>query len=145
MTVFEHGRDEWVRGLAPATRMPKTQDRLLKQPGEIARRSESGKITAIVRGKHPVREVGATYSIQSRRGQPGSGRYRVLEIREGDIRNLTWVDTRAEGYASRIQFMEDWCAVHDPEAVPICRYIDQLKQRPAAPYACWIIVIQAET
>lgn len=63
-----------------------------------------------------VHVVGETYAVQPGRGKPAVARIRVLAIKRYDVREISAEDVLAEGFQSRLGFLETWTAIHDRAA-----------------------------
>jgi len=97
-------------------------------------------------------EVGKTYAVQPARGQPAIGRIRITGIREQDVREISDADVRAEGFASKANFLETWTQMHDRLAhVRLLEYQrlglphvweNYLQNRPAERYQAWVLEFQ---
>lgn len=62
-------------------------------------------------------QVGKTYAVQPGRRKAGVARIRLLAIKRYDVRQISAEDVLAEGFQSRLEFLETWTAMHDHAAM----------------------------
>lgn len=69
----------------------------------------------------------------------------ITDIRREDVRDISWVDTEAEGFVNRSDFWEAWCGFYDKPGLAVIEahrphdVIVQagLKERPDDRYQAW--------
>ena len=107
--------------------------------------------------------VGQIVPVMPSRGVKGIRKVadiRITAIDRQDCRNIRTSDARREGYASDLEFLATWCAIHDPLGFEyICEFgkqpeskvgfvraleqqpnlIEFLGGRPKRLYDCWVI------
>ena len=88
-------------------------------------------------------KVGSTYAVQPGRGQKQVARFRLLKIREEDVRGISNEDAFAEGFpvcAARYWFLKTWCGFHDKPGLK-CLHVDDdwLEERPVNRYRAWAL------
>jgi hypothetical protein len=71
-------------------------------------------------------------------------RYTITDIRNVDVRNISWHDSIAEGFENPIGFWKTWCKFYDPTAHEWSQFIGSnntvatcLKSRPDNLYQAW--------
>lgn len=83
--------------------------------------------------------VGKTYAIQPGRGMKAVGRIQIIGIRCQDVRKISLVDVRAEGFEARYQFLDVWAAMHDPYMLTKRAWFDEWSDRPSDLYRAWVL------
>jgi hypothetical protein len=66
----------------------------------------------IIRSERPPCKVGATVAVQPGRGKKSVGRIMVTALSRELLGSITEADARAEGFASRAEFIETWRRMH---------------------------------
>lgn len=76
-------------------------------------------IYRVVNGKRTVYQVDKTYAVQPARGKPAIARIHITDIRREDVRDISYGDSRAEGFLDRWEFMMTWVRMHDKTIWPV--------------------------
>lgn len=87
-------------------------------------------------------------------------RIRITGIRREDVRHISEVDVKAEGFEFRLQFLQTWTQMHDKPAYQVCMnddlsdgdesgsvshwsaWVSWLHSRPAERYAAWVLTFE---
>jgi hypothetical protein len=119
VTVFQHTWEKVLSG-------EKTQTRRLWKQYEILLRdywTVEGGQDRVIQASDPnistrtIWQVGKDYAIQPGRGKKSVGRFVVTALRDHeDVRNISDIDVRAEGFDSKWAFLQTWTAMRDPSA-----------------------------
>lgn len=113
--IFQHTHDLVVKET-------KTQTRRLYKEGDygwMCGQDDNGKFfysqVSNQQGDKIVNRwtVGKTYAVQPGRGQKSIARIHILSIQRQDVRQISFEDSRAEGFIDRSHFMLTWCNMHD--------------------------------
>jgi hypothetical protein len=101
-------------------------------------------ISSVYNGKRKVYEVGKTYAVQMGRGKPGSSkRIEITSIRQEDIRNISDEDVMAEGFESKLDFLDTWVRMHDSPMAPLYdTTLRQIPNRPPERYLSWALTFK---
>lgn len=153
----------------------KTQTRRPVQPGQHAVYSlYPGDVDRIVminqerRGK--VYGIFQEYAICPGRGKRHVARFKLLSIREEDVRCISDDDVKAEGFAHRWEFFKVWCGFYDRKALKmhteisgetvfdiasrfppdaeaqyLCDWSNALMKRDEKPYIAWALTFELVT
>lgn len=74
--------------------------------------------TAVYRNGRKHWAVGQRYAIQPGRGVKGVGFIEVTKLRyDGDVRDISAEDAKAEGFESRLDFVAFWCSLYDEKVI----------------------------
>lgn len=65
---------------------------------------------------YPVWQVGRDYAVCPGRGKAQVARIEITQIREEDVRNVSWQDACAEGFSGAFEFLRVWTMMHDKTA-----------------------------
>jgi hypothetical protein len=110
-------------------------------------------IRRVYRGRRLLWEIGRTYAICPGRGKPQVARFRLLDIRREDVRDISEADVIREGFAHKYEFLWVWCDFYDPsmvERILNCEYVPELvdhcpvflRQRPDELYDAWALTFE---
>jgi hypothetical protein len=140
--IFQHTISKVLSG-------EKTQTRRIVKPDEILLDADdiytSGVYASIGGGKYRnIYVVGKDYAVQPGRGKSAVARIRVTGLRREDVREISGIDIKAEGFSSYRDFMWTWISMHDKSHA---RMIEQnelntdfgVNHRPAEFYDAWVI------
>mgnify|MGYP000975279841 CR=1 FL=1 len=112
--IFQHTH-EWVTAVSPHTGDPKTSTARVVKEGELSIRAW-GALSPVIRvfngNDRAVYKLGYTYAVQPGRGKKAVGRIQITDIRRGDVRDQPASFYRAEGFASKQQFLDLWHKMH---------------------------------
>lgn len=86
----------------------KTQTRRLVKPGQCLD-SATGRIH---NHERTLYQIGKSYAVQPNRGQKSVARIRLTGLRHATVNAITDEDARAEGFASRADFLAIWKHIH---------------------------------
>lgn len=148
--IFTNGRAELVMS------GQKTQTRRPVKPGDLLRNTLLDNLCVCrVDDVTTIRYITMrkTYAVQPGRGKAAIGRIRLLDIRREDVRNISGIDARAEGFGPAVwpcaAFLNVWTAFYDKEANDALRtnqtgahWQDYLQRRPAALYDAWALTFE---
>jgi len=151
--IFQHTHELVLTGR-------KTQTRRIQKPWQALMRFDFGEADPLhgepfvcdTRTGRVVYQAGKTYAVQSGRGKPAIGRIYIEDISSQDVRKIRDEDVRAEGFASKVNFLETWTQMHDkPAHVRLLEYQrlglphvweNYLQNRPAERYQAWVLEFQ---
>lgn len=141
--LFQHTIDKVLSGEKTQTR------RIVGSRDEFYEPPEGDLPAAVFRwqsggGSKPVYIVGKDYAVQPGRGKPAVARIRVTGLRREDVRVISGIDIKAEGFNSYRDFMWTWISMHDKSHA---RMIERnelntdfgVSHRPAKFYDAWVI------
>jgi len=94
----------------------KTQTRRVARENEMPVRARYNRIEAVYVNDRVKWRVGETYAVQQKRGQSQIARIRLERIRRQTASRITSADARAEGFASRKEFLNVWRQIHGPKS-----------------------------
>lgn len=118
----------FVHTIDAVLKLLKTQTRRITTPTDIAYAAGNeiwrgnGAISAVYR-KNDQRAgralyvVGSEYAAQPGRGKRALARIQIDNIRREDVRAISDVDVKAEGFEDQQAFWETWVAMHDKQAL----------------------------
>jgi len=98
-----------------------------------------------------VYRVGVDYAVQPGRGKPAVARIRITDIRREDVRDISFEDAKAEGFASATHFLLVWTQMHDskiynryPTTGQISLALEQcvIQERPVERYTAWALTFE---
>jgi hypothetical protein len=100
----------------------KTQTRRLVKPGERLTNYPDGRKVAVVGAlpdvsRHIKWVVDQTYAVQPGRGKAGLGRFRLLDIRQEQVKEISESDAIAEGFGSAAEFFETFESINGKRAL----------------------------
>jgi hypothetical protein len=104
--IFAHTLDKVICG-------EKWQTRRIVKAGEAFDLSQQ---RVRVNDKRTVYEIGKTYAVQPNRGKKAIARIRLTDVRREKIGVISEADARAEGFASRDEFLKTWRDIHGSKA-----------------------------
>jgi hypothetical protein len=83
---------------------------------------------------------GRTYAVQPSRTEKGIARIRITGVRRQDVRRISQVDARAEGFSGPEQFLQLWMLMHLRVDHPdLSTIVEDSWQCPAAAFHAWVI------
>lgn len=133
--IFQHTY-QWVIGVSPHTQLPKTQTRRLKNRDEYLYADQVRCWVPSVDNPSTSRAkwvVGYHYAVQPKRGIEGTHRFRIISLREEDVRNISEADVKAEGFKSATDFWRVWCGMHDTQMKIFSRDVNGIWIAPLFP------------
>ena len=119
--IFQHTWEKVLSG-------QKNQTRRIIRVGEIGREGWDYKshehciafvykhddsITSVIPQRLMRYSCGDTYAVQPGRGKKSIGRIEITGIRREDVRQINDEGVRAEGFASKQEFLLIWASMHD--------------------------------
>lgn len=104
---------------------------------------EPEKIVGVKRMRRRLWNLNHTYAICPGRGKPQVARFRLLAIRQEDVRNISVMDSVAEGFVNEIDFWKTWCGFYDPPALAMKHFgVQKLQTRPDELYDAWALTFE---
>lgn len=103
--IFQHTLEKIIN-------CEKTQTRRIVYPRDTAIRVRNNKISSVIVNGRAKWTVGQTYAVQPGRGQPQVARIQILRIRSEHLERISTADAKAEGFASRKEFLQAWQSIH---------------------------------
>lgn len=138
--------------LNPMALYPKTQIRRRVKSGDDYHHTVLSPMKVRRLGGKLRWQVGNIYAIQPGRGKQAIARFRLLDIKLEDVRNISLKDARAEGYKNEIEFWRVWCGFHDPKGIGELENLATTSMvglitgwestRPANCYQAWVLTFE---
>jgi len=137
--IFQHTLEQVLDGTKTQTR------RIVKEWDYFVNYASSncnltGGYTAVFNSNKRLRfRSYATYSVQGGRGQKGVARIEITSIAYKNVRSFTDEEIKAEGFASRKEFFDVWCSMHDPKIATLPNRDVLMETAPQYFYQAWVI------
>ncbi|MEL6268745.1 MAG: ASCH domain-containing protein [Chloroflexota bacterium] len=118
--IFQHTLENVLSG-------KKTQTRRVAKPTDDAVRDDNGSITAVLVNGRKKWQVGKTYAVQPGRNLPSVARIEITALEYEPIQNVSHEDAIAEGYTSRVEFLQAWQRIHGSSAADANTWVVHFK------------------